>query len=290
MHTPIRVNTDSTLSLENEDSINQTLIPTRIESESQDENNLYKEAEAMPAVGAPDRIFDKSEADLGRETRSMRRKFASLINKVINSIKKASVEVKALATYLQQIELIEASLVTAKHSCLFFTTKIIESIENSDIDNVFRELKDYYSWFNYDLIGGIIDAFCDKDDDLKMELSDYKENMKQYCENRLCQFPDSLNGFGEHRDNNKPYIFKIDKEWSLMRLSELDAIKSIICDVLKLKRVALFLRSVENGCVEVTFGVPEPVADIVFPPSRDQVDTFKKHGIQYCDSKLHCGK
>ena len=120
---------------------------------------------------------------------------------------------------------------------------------------------------------------------MKTELSDYKAKMKQYCENRLCQFPNILIGFGEHGDVTKPYIFKIDKEWQTMRFSELETIKEIIRDILHLKREALFVQAVSNGCVEVVFGIPEHVADAVFPLSEDQVRALKKYGIQHRDGK-----
>ena len=244
--------------------------------------SLHRVVEVKPTIWS-DVHYSTTEGKLNRETNHMRRKFAGLIHKVIASIKQAKVKVKALATFFQQIECISAVLVSARSSRLFFTSEVIHEFESGDVDNIFRILKDYYSWFNFDLIEDIIEEFCGNDVALKREVSDYKDHMKQYCENRLCQFPDSLNGFGLHQDDAKPHVFKIDGEWGTMRFSELRTIKTIICDALKLKEVSLFLRTVDNGCVELTFDIPKHVANVVFPLSEDQVGALKAHGIQYHD-------
>ena len=115
--------------------------------------------------------------------------------------------------------------------------------------------------------------------------------MKKYCKNRLCQFPNTQDGFGKCEVNTKLCVFKIDKQWSTMRFSELDRIEEIICDVLKLKQVALRLQAVGKGCVELTFSIPKRVAELVFPPSSGQVEELEKQGIHFCDkSLLHLGK
>ena len=286
--THIRADSDSTLSVDNRDSPAQpqamSMSELHSDSSSKDAKSLYHMVRAEPAaVGKVG--FDRREKTLDRETNEMRRKFAALVYKVITSIKDAGVEVRALTRYLQHIEPFDAALVTARQSCLLFTTEVIHSMESGDVDDVFRLLKHYYSWFNFDIIEAIIKVFCKRDSDVKTELSDYKAEMKQYCKNRLCQFPDTLNELGEHGDVTKPYVFKIDKEWRTMRFSELETIKEIIRDILHLKREALLVQAVSNGCVEVVFGIPEHVADAVFPLSEDQLGALKKYGIQYCDGK-----
>ena len=160
-------------------NIPQIPIDTDNESNTQVAKVLYEEVCAQPTVKDTDIDFDRREGTLERETEHMRRMFAGLICEVINSIKKAKVEVKTLATFLQQIEPINAVLVTARCSSLYFTAEVVQSIENGDIDNVFRELKDYYSWFNFDLIEDIIKEFCKKDDDVKKKLTNYKKTNEE---------------------------------------------------------------------------------------------------------------
>ena len=272
--------TSNTLSLEHRGYSSQDQATQTANSPSL--RSLHQIVEAKPTIrdiesNMTDRILD-------RETTHMRREFAGLVHKVIASIKMARVEVKSLATFFQQIECVNAVLVSAKSSRLLFTPQVIHELESGDVDDIFRILKDYYSWFNFDLIEDIIKGLCSNNVALKRDLSDYKDSMKQYCKNRLFEVSDSPNVFGEHRGDARPCIFKIDEEWETMRFSELKTIKTIICDILRLKGVALFLRTVSNGCVELMFDIPKHVADFVFPLSKDQVGALKAHGIQYHDS------
>ena len=155
-----------------------------------------------------------------------------------------------------------------------------------DPDDLFRKMfdLDYYSWFRFDLIEEIADTFCDEDAYVRTKLSDYKTHRREFCQNRLCHFPQPLSGLGGYRDA-EPYVFKVDREWETMRLSHLDIVTSSICNVLKLQRLALFLQSIHvaNGRVQLTYGIPQHVAaaDIVFPLSKDQEKALEKNGIRF---------
>ena len=255
-------------------------IPTSTdhESDSQAGRDLY-EVISQAESTVSDIEFNQRKGTLEQETKNIRMKFAGLICKVIASIKEAQVEVKTLVTFLQQIEPIAATLVTVRQARLFFTPAVARSIESGDIDNVFRELKHYYSWFNFDLVKGIIEEFCNEDDNVKAKLSEYKEHLRRYCENRLCEFSNCL----EDRDDVKLRVFKIDKEWSTMRFSELETIETKICGILELNRVALVLQAVGKGCVELTFSIPKQVAELVFPLSVAKVKELEKQGICFCE-------
>ena len=209
--------------------------------------------------------FDIGEAPL-QETRHMRRKFAGLICKVINSIKKAKVEVQTLATYLDQ--------------CSLFSPEVYQSIKNGDVDNVFTELKYFYSWLDFDLVKDIIQEFCEEDKNVNVKLSEYKEYLRKYCENRLCEI--STN----QKDKKPKCVFKIDKEWETLRFSDLEIIKEKICVILKLNRYVLALKAVSKGCVELTYSIPKQVMEFVFPLSVAQVEELDRQGIRLSEKSF----
>ena len=224
----------------------------------------------------------------------MRTEFSGLLHSLIGLIKKNGKTVNNLTTFLQQIKVPSAT----GNSYLLFTAEYICKIETvcCDVDDAFTVLKGYYSWFNFHLIEYIINEFCDEDEEVKVKLTDYKAHMKQLCEARLCDFPGSRYGFGtgEHRSGTKPCVFNVDKHWTIIKLSDLEVVKGTICDVLRLNRLAVSLQVVgssSNGCVEVTFDIPQHLGDAVFPLSKGQVETLTKHGIKYCERPLtHSGK
>ena len=252
-------------------------------SDSQMVRHQVEVKSIKPAIGGA----DTAEQTLDQNMNSMRREFAGLLHEVITSIKESGKTVRDLATYLQQIESVNVTLIETGNSCLLFTTEFILKIETmcGDIDDVFTKLNGHYSWFNLDLIECIIKEFCDENYIVKKKLSGYKARMRQFCESKLCRFPDPCNEFGEYRDDTKSCEFKVDEQWSNMKLGDLEPLKTIFCNVLKLKRLALGLHAVRrcsNGCVKIMHDISEHIANFVFPLSKEQVEKLKKHGIEYC--------
>ncbi len=52
--------------------------------------------------------------------------------------------------------------------------------------------------------------------------------------------------------------------------------------LLDLQPYTLCLRTVKQGCVELVFEVPQHVADVIFPPTEEQLQALKEHNIRYC--------
>ena len=236
--------------------------------------NFYQVVEEKPSV---DGGVIANEESLNIKTVQLRMKFTRLVMIIIKSIEKNEVTVKRIFTFLQDIK---AVFRTSGNSSLLFTHEHLHriEIECNDLDEVFRKLNGYYSWFNFGLIEVLVNTFCYNVAEVCTELSDYEAHFKRYCKNRLCQIPDPQNGFGEYRDFTKPYVFKIDKNWSDMKLSDMETILETIRNILNLNKAALCLRSVRNGCVELTFDLPKHV---IVPISRVQFKELEKHGIKF---------
>ena len=255
--------------------------PSPHHSHGESEQSLYHVVEKMSTIGV-DQDFSADERILKRETHLLRTKFSGLVVTTINSIERIEVTIRRIFTFLEGIK---AVLVRDGYSSMLFTPKALRKIEVGcrDLDELFRKLYGYYSWFNYYLIEDIINTFCKEDPKVCSELSDYKLHLKKYYKNRLHQISDPQNDFGEHRDCTKPYVFKIDQNWEDVRFSELEAVRETIHNVLNLHKAALFLRSARNGCVELTFNLPDHV---VVPVSVDQLKELQKYGIRYISGKL----
>ena len=249
-------------------------------SHSQTTPNLYQHIEENPTY---DTEFNLEGRTLEWETREMQGKFAGLIVKVSQSIRKNNEKpVIDVVTFLREIRYVEAALITATNSRLFFTREYLHEIRTTcnDISDIFTKLEGYYSWFNFELIEEIIAVFCEKDGEVNAKLSKYKDCFKEYCENRLCQFPDPSNGFSKSRDDSV-CVFKIDRNWEAIRISEVNTIKTIICKVLDIKNITLTLRTINNGCIELTFNIQEHITKAIFPPSIAQIKALKEHGVNF---------
>ena len=122
-----------------------------------------------------------------------------------------------------------------------------------------------------------IKTFCKHDDDVTERLKEYLRELEGYCKNRLCKVPQ--NGFNSsRRKNSKLVVFKIDKEWEEMRIETINTTTVLIAKILKLNRVLLCLRTVNNGCVELAYDIPEHVTVSL---TESQQVTLQEHGIRY---------
>ena len=251
--------------------------------------SLYDLVEAKSKLSLASGSMPDIEKPTCSSTKKMKTKFGVLINQTTKSLKLRGVSADQLILFLAQLEGLDPVCTTAAESYLLFEQDIIKifKAECSTIEDVFMRLKGYYSWFNYQLIKDIANVFCEDDVQLKKEFKKYKSHLSKYCEKRLHYFPEETE---PPTVDTQIYIFKIEQEWRTMTLSQVKIVKKIICQILKLQKVALRLRSVRNGCVEMTFDIPTHLAEVVFPLSEEKVRVLKKHKIRYFPGEyiLYC--
>ena len=174
-------------------------------------------------------------------------------------------------------------MTTVDQQCLLFSPTYLESIEASceKPAHVFEKLKGYYSWFDFGLIEGIIDAFSEESTDLLLSLAQYKHSLKKYCQNRLCPLKIGLDDKILRSEQITKLVFKVDREWAQIRFSDIEQITATICDILSLRREVLCLRSIRSGCIELTYSIPKHVVEVVFPLSSYKEAEFAEHGIRF---------
>ncbi len=240
---------------------------------STDSLNLY---DLIDTTSPLTTSFELSERDLSDETLTIRGEFAGLIVNVVDSMQKRNVKVELLVRFLGEIEAVTAVTAAAKKPIYLFER---EGLRFSTIDEVFDFLRGYYSWFNYQLIELLINAFCMKDEDVMYRSKVYKSKMEEYCKHRLCRVP-AANGFGKGMKGSKQFSFKIDQEWNKIRINQITFATAFIAKTLKLKRVALYLRTTRNGCVELTYDIPVRVMAAILPVSIDTLSMLQKHKIK----------
>ena len=252
--------------------------------------NLYMSVKKEPSLSAHgDRQICFEERDLMYETRIIKEKFSSLITMVVISMRNSGVLVQDFIFFLSRIETFKADLTSTKNQLMLFNGKLVRQLNRKcqTVNQIFEEVDGFYSWFNHNLIKEIIETFCKNDKAVGQMMDEYSCRFKNYCKNRLCRV--QRNGFNFLHKDRTPVIFKIDREWQVMRISTIDTITAIIRHVLKVKRSTICLRSASNGCVELTYDIPDQVADMVFPLPRDQVDALEKHKIYYvrCEMEMY---
>ena len=226
-------------------------------------------------------------------TRNIITKFSKLVLKISDTLSKQDNAVDRLTLFLSNLVAIDPVCVSASDRKLLLDEENIKALETNckSAAQILKALSGYYSWFNYQLIKDIAKVLCEDSKEVKDELKKYKERFKKYCEKRLSgYFPDETHTCGQ---DTGFHVFKIDEKWETMTICQLKPVIKIIRRVLKLRKVALCLRSAKNGCVELTYDIPGHLVDVLFPLSKGQVESLKRNGIRFCENNKyfsHSGK
>ena len=239
--------------------------------------NPYTGSGPYRMTSCPD---ENETGPLGVNLSQIRGRFAILQIKVLEAIEKQMVGIKRFATFLQTIKATDIPTTTAYQGCLLTPDTIHEvKTQCKDVDDLFTILEQgYYSWFNFELIEEIVNAFCYEDATVCSELARYQLLVREHCEITLSE-----NEFGVLRDGTVSCVFKINKQQDTISFITLTVIKQTICEILKLTRVALFLQSARSkDCIELMYDLPVHVAQALFPLSQHQLEALEKQDIFYC--------
>ena len=202
---------------------------------------------------APGKVFDIEAKS--RETVHIRQEFGVLLTKVLQQLKKNNLQVIDFVFFLED----QVQAFSDQRSSLFHDE--LDRLRGmTDLTDVFRCVRHYCSWYNHHLLKLIIRAFK-----LNEDYTKYCKEFREYCSHRICKLNIRRNGLGSEDGHKEPIMIKIDKHWSTVRMEELEDVTCICAEILKVERPTLHLRSLEDGCVELHYVVPNFVADVIFP-------------------------
>ncbi len=105
------------------------------------------------------------------ETEEIVNHFAGLVGKTMSALIDKGVTIDALIAVIE-------------HSYTRNGNKLIDQLEVTLISKVFRVLHQFWSFFDYKILGVIITSFCC--DFLKLDFDKYVATFKEYCHHRVC--------------------------------------------------------------------------------------------------------
>ena len=158
---------------------------------------------------------------------------------------------KGLITPKQLVQTLKAHM-TYHGSAAIFDHHKEELIAAKDIEDIFIIMNPYFSFFNYDLIEVIITVHgaCSDKENMQQYLRDFSE----YCKKIPCvEFHEEYNA-NESRTKIK---FKLDYDRNNdLELGDIKRIQRQIAEILHVDPCVVYLHSVEDGCILITFLVP----------------------------------
>ena len=153
---------------------------------------------------------------------------------------------------------------------------------SSSVTQICEGIMDYVSFLNFDIIEHLINRMgTDKD---KINLQNYKKELNVYCKRRVYECPPNLGPSGKH--GNRHVVAKVDEMLKDYTLQQLLLFRSRLSKILHIDRHALRVVTVHDGCMRVTFEIPELVANKAFPLSEKQEEALEQERV----IELTCGE
>ena len=227
--------------------------------------------DAIPMEEEPDGLEEYEKS-----TKYLRKAFGNMILETCRALKRSKTCIQELSLYLQSI----SPLLKARAEDL--------SKANS-LESAFIIVGDQAcSWFDYEIIKDIVHRFGDSNAESFIE--EYERQFKEYTEQRLPKGVRHIEIGGGTGKGGKRLVVKIDKEWEDVTFSDLDKLRESFASILGVRRRDLYLADIQEGCIMMSFVLPEELAGKLFPTrsclTPDQVKSFSDAGV----TLLRCGK
>ena len=149
---------------------------------------------------------------------------------------------------------------------------------------VFRKVRDFVSFFDYDLLEYLINKFCS--DSIKKELELYNDHFQEFSKRRVTQCPSNAFDEGdgsECESSEEVVVIYADKNIEELTLDELKKFKRRINKILGGKLVKV--KRVEGGSIRITFRI---FRDKNFNISEKQCQALHREGVTSIMYGDHC--
>ena len=249
------------------------------EEPQEEEENLYAKSKKEQPL---ERACKFRESDLLKKTKRIEEEFADLSTIAVRDMELQKITPEDIALYLTNRRGLEP--VYAGEHIPLLEQRVEDVRKKATLKAVFIEvLCKYYSWFNHDLLKGLINTFCKKRRNVKKCLAQFEQSFHKYSTERVSEYVQ----YGSVRQTDvRELVLKVDKKWEVVDVKQVVQIQNTVADILKIEKCTLYLRTVENGCFQMTFLIPEFVAATVFPLKfpREQKAALLEAGV----IELHC--
>jgi hypothetical protein len=219
--------------------------------------------------------------EITMQFRQISKKYASLTSSLRASLKQQGITPAQLAEKLMDLEGFLPLREGAKRRLL--ENRVSEFSEARSIEEIFRILKEYCSFYNHEIIEYIVEELGTKDD--KAKLKKYREDFTEYCRRSVFECPFSSGS--EKSSHFVDLVMKVDSDTMIepYTVKALELFHTQVAKLLQVTKYTLHLWSVEQGCLKLTFHIPRFLKTVIFPLSADQRSSLKELGV----AKLDCG-
>jgi hypothetical protein len=242
-----------------------------------------------------DQIVEISEEEKERlkqrlycESVDMMYKFQKLFSATIKSLKEKKVTVKELLNNIGCLVAIEPVYQDSKLGQLRCEIPNVETI-----DDVMSIVREYSSFFNYQILQNIIDHLGGEED--RENLTVYLEEFAEYAKRKVYECPCEVGQLNEVGRSNK--IVTLDKSYDNCTVSCLQNFERELAKILNVSLDVVILCRIAPGSLQLIFQIQLSMIKDIFPLSNEQNVALTKLGVIQLscgehlftnDSEVHC--
>ena len=210
-------------------------------------------------------------ARLKDDTQNIMLQFYTLLSRFYKSLKRDSeVALDDLKAYLMALEAFDDD---EEHRSVFHEQK--DELERANtLNEVFKVIKTFCSFFNYNLVKYLINLLGSDDD--KTELEMYETKFEDYAKRRVCESPKLASPTAEQTNVYVKLESRFSDNYSLV---DLQKFRIEISKILKVSPYVMRLCCVEKGCIKLTFQIPHFVEQQLFPLTSEQESGLVQMGV-----------
>ena len=212
------------------------------------------------------------------ESVDMMYKFQKLFSATIKSLKERKVTVKELSNHIGCLVAIEPVYEDSKLGQLRCELPNVKTI-----DDVMAIVREYSSFFNYQILQNIIDNVGDKKD--RENLATYLQEFAEYAKRKVYECPCEVGQISEAGRSN--VFVTLDKSYNNCTVSCLKNFERKLAEILNISSdVVVVLCRIAPGSLQLIFQISLSIQKAIFPLSSEQERALTKLGVD----QLSCGE
>lgn len=219
------------------------------------------DARAPLKYGELENIRGKNQRDIralrckvARDSQNITMKFASLVLGVYRVLVCLQVSVKEIRMVLLYFGCFK-NTPRSENVSLFSSSSDIAKVE--DLASLIECLHNYSSWFNYRLIKFVAIEFGREEG--KKLIADYEEELAKYFENLIAYECPEFSLTKGVPPGYEQLVVKVDWDYQSCKAQDVALFQASISSILGLEPEVFQLKSIEEGCVLFTWGIPSAI-------------------------------
>ena len=215
------------------------------------------------------------EGRLQAETQEMDRNFGRVVQTIRRSLERRQVNAATIGHHLSCMKAITTQVPVEDVPSLFYHN-YRKLVRVDTIEELFELIIPYFSFFNYDIIEEIVSEYGDSAD--KETFKSYLEQFQHYCKRRATEVPPLPILDSEGPSTTKLRV-KVEEDFKQdYTVKAVRGFRAKLCKILGITEPCLRLLSIEEGCILLTFSLPNSILHIVFPLTSEQEQAMAAEG------------